>query len=979
MTLIPMRSSLKPERISVFPGIVLEVIVPEPLLDTPSRSPPVSAPNSSSSATTLVNNEPVESACFPPSQEIILRQDEPLDEQDVVVAAGLMKFLKKMDIAMDNTQALQKQMDLKLQQVLDRVAIIQKRVESIITQTYELHEYPIPRLFIVLPKVTKRRDRITKPFMRQFRLYFLCECGAHTKTERSRISHDIHLAKHDGYDLDRPDEFFKKYGSYVLTMMQMIKYGIAVAGVVVPTLTHFKVAEGIEAVQKTLDLTRTSFGKLVDETISFIQNQQNPSMVETDNTDDSYGLERLEVLEGADLRQLESYLSIKDRGRVLGNLYRIVTFEGHVKWVCMDHYRENYRESAMQQLREIVDANHGEFSEEYGKIVIKITSKTLAKQFYDAMDKARGIRELDIKLDWDVALEDLRTFESAVSKACIVHLAMDGGAFKGPSRDLFNNGRRFDPIVQLMVKGRVRSLKLVNFDDFYLRVDARPVNGVSQLRVLSIDSKLPFKDGSPLPSLKKILDTNTALIELKLRSENAWAVLDFVTKKYPNHKLDTLILKFGDSAAYICFSQGKIQTVKADLSNFLDLTTQFELVAQGLITGLSARHISTSNGTLQHLRSAVEQNPRLTELVFTTEATNFQHLINTIAETRKNMIAKGRPIALRQLRLQTFDPDNSNTGEDKDVVAMSLDFSDKSIEFDSAIDVEMRSAVPTANSLITPILKKYGWSVRRLVTNKAFSDDHVAVLDNSTKERPCKLKSVMLDVTSLTSDGLKSMDWIIHDSEDLEHLSMEFQELDDREQRIKAIRTLYLYGSRLNGLTLRGDQASLWLDELRNMLPGRNQLPQLESLKVVCQGMQSIKSSDADWLSAMLKAPPQPPNSTPLVDPSFSPPRPWVSLSDIRFEYMEFSVDSWTRIIRALDFSGLKSLSFENTNFALEQLQLLVELIPDDETDVPLKTLYVKNTRLVECKDIQELKLMQAKLEEAAPQAMIKDLWPSES
>jgi hypothetical protein len=38
------------------------------------------------------------------------------------------------------------------QQALDRLAIIQSSMQALVTQTYELHEYPIPRLFIVLPK-----------------------------------------------------------------------------------------------------------------------------------------------------------------------------------------------------------------------------------------------------------------------------------------------------------------------------------------------------------------------------------------------------------------------------------------------------------------------------------------------------------------------------------------------------------------------------------------------------------------------------------------------------------------------------------------------------------------------------------------------------------------------------------------------------------------------------------------------------------
>ncbi|KAI7823307.1 hypothetical protein BC939DRAFT_162892 [Gamsiella multidivaricata] len=85
---------------------------------------------------------------------------------------------------------LQQQMDekqvqmLQMQkQALDHLTIIQSRVQTVLTQTYELHEYPIPRLFIVLPKASRRRDKLLNPFSDQYRLYFLCECGSHTMSK----------------------------------------------------------------------------------------------------------------------------------------------------------------------------------------------------------------------------------------------------------------------------------------------------------------------------------------------------------------------------------------------------------------------------------------------------------------------------------------------------------------------------------------------------------------------------------------------------------------------------------------------------------------------------------------------------------------------------------------------------------------------------------------------------------------------------
>ncbi|KAF9996880.1 hypothetical protein BGZ65_007547, partial [Modicella reniformis] len=56
------------------------------------------------------------------------------------------------------------------EQALHRLAIIQNRVQAVVTQNYELHEYPIPRLFIILPKAVGLRDKFKSLFSDQFRL-----------------------------------------------------------------------------------------------------------------------------------------------------------------------------------------------------------------------------------------------------------------------------------------------------------------------------------------------------------------------------------------------------------------------------------------------------------------------------------------------------------------------------------------------------------------------------------------------------------------------------------------------------------------------------------------------------------------------------------------------------------------------------------------------------------------------------------------
>ncbi|KAF9364928.1 hypothetical protein BGX34_012035 [Mortierella sp. NVP85] len=1016
---------LIPHRIIYHPGITLDVVVvdsEQPQASSSSNSTSITTPTTTTTASSLYDQRTesittsVDQLSIATSSLHTTSQGQP----EVMPVEYVKACFQRLDDEMDSNRTFRAEVGIEIlqnrvfraemidsvQQVNSRLAILQKRIESLITQTYELHEYPIPRLFIVLPKqATRRRDKLAtrRPFVQHFRLYFLCECGEHTRTEGSKISHEIHLAKHEGYDLDRPTEFFEKYGSYVLTILEMIKFGCSVAGIVVPALGHLKLGDGINQLQKSLDLSQPTAGALVDDMIKFIQDQQNNEDNNGDTPPDKpskneerHGLNRAEVLEGADLRRLESYLNIKDEGRALGNLYRIITPEGHVKWVCVNHYRENYRASVMQQLRDVVHANHGIFSEEFGRIHIQLSTAVVAKQFYEAMVKARGVQELDVKLGWDVTLDDLRTFASAITNASIVNLTINGQSFKGPSRDFINSGRRFDPILLLMFNGRIQSLRVDHCDEFYQRIGSPSTTTSPTLRVLHLDPKLISKDKAPLLVLRKILDKSPLLTDLTVRSDDIAVILDTITKHCPNHKLERLCLKFLGSAVNLQYSQGVIQSVKADVRRMDEITSQMNFVKKGILTAFRVKNVLV--GHIQLIKGVLRFNKHLFEIELLGQARMFNELINEVTKARNDIKTEGSATALRQLRLQTDDSSSTDGQEENhDKVTMTVDFCDHSVDVNSSANVEMRS------SLLTDLFEHRGSCIQNLSTNRTFDDRHAAALDKSTASQ-CSIKTLKLDLTSLTSAGLDSVDTIIERSKDLENLVMEFQDLADRTQQAKVMRSLILHGNLLYGLTLRGHQDALWLVEIGNALPNRSYLSKLKSLQVMCQSA-NIPNSCASWLAAMLQAPPKlsssfaSPSPSPSPSSSSTPVTPispissrkmcsWTSLTEVRIEYMVFSPKNWALIITAIDFSALELLSFEYSNFGLEQLTLLVQCIPDhDEVDVPLQALYVKNTPLYhnhkaspenpqENKTLEDLQELEAKFEEKAPLAHIKDLWP---
>ncbi|KAF8929112.1 hypothetical protein BGZ47_001272 [Haplosporangium gracile] len=256
----------------------------------------------------------------------------------------VLSELDKGNAFQDKLLKMQELMLVKQQQALEAHAITQKNIQAVFTQTYELHEFPIPRLFIVLPNVSTDTGKVTKLFSHQFRLFFLCECGTHTMTKEGGLPPRIHLADHEGYNLEKPTEFFEKYGSYLLTMMQMIKYGVSAADVVVPSCVSGPLSP------------------LVDESITFLNSQKELTDASKDFA--IYGMsDRQVILEGADLRKLSTYLKITDKDNALGNLSRMVTPEGHVKWVCSKHYRQGYREAGTETLQNVVKVNRGHYEQ----------------------------------------------------------------------------------------------------------------------------------------------------------------------------------------------------------------------------------------------------------------------------------------------------------------------------------------------------------------------------------------------------------------------------------------------------------------------------------------------------------------------------------------------------------------------------------------------------------------------------------------
>ncbi|KAF9116177.1 hypothetical protein BGX30_006021, partial [Mortierella sp. GBA39] len=514
------------------------------------------------------------------------------------------------------------------QRALDQLAVLQSCVQAVLTQTYELHEYPIPRLFVVLPQDPTGWDTMNL-FSNKFRLYFLCECGEHTKSinSKTKIPHHIHLAKHEGYEIARPSEFFQQYGSYVLTILKMLKFGISVAGVAVPAISHLISADVIDQVtvslQQLKDHIEPGMDQVIDylEKVSLNEGEADEQVVEQ--------MKNKEALEGADLRKLDMFLKGKDENKVLGNLYRTVTVKGHVKWVCIDHYRQNYQENAAKSFRDTVHSLGGTFDENLGRVEVKLLSRVLADQFYSALFQAKSVHDLKIELAWEASYNDLKTLRDTLLKTNVAALVISCNDKIGPASDIFNRSRRYDPVLQIMRHSSIQSFEIMAVPDFFTRTSLQSSNiNLSHLRRLKIsatedhDKSESFSD-TDIAKLKLLISQAPNLASMSLKTNMRWSLALSETFK-TSLTLTTLDLKgnsIGDNGAVALSEALKTNSTLTTLDLhgnsiwFKGLQAMFEaLKTNSTLTTLDLLDNSIRDNGAQAMFKALKTNSTLTTL-----------------------------------------------------------------------------------------------------------------------------------------------------------------------------------------------------------------------------------------------------------------------------------------------------------------------------------------------------------------------------
>ncbi|KAF9947661.1 hypothetical protein BGZ65_008645, partial [Modicella reniformis] len=370
-------------------------------------------------------------------------------------------------------------------QAFRQFVLLSKQVQAILTQNLELYNNHIPRLFIVLPQDSSQWD-YTNPSSNSFRFYFLCECEEYTKsTPNKSLQHHIHLAKHKGYDIAQPSEFFQQYGFYILTILRMLKFGISVPGVTIPPVSQLSIYDRDRANSSVQQHLADTIEAGIDQVIGYIEDISVDDGRPIDESTE--GMRNNEIFKGAaDLRNLKTFLKDVD-GNTLGDLYRTVDTQGHVKWICIDHYREKYPETEVEALNDIALPALW-FNEDVGEVSMSLYSRGEADHFYSALAKAKFVYQLWIDFLFNATYDDYMALRDSIYKTNVAVLELLGYGGNGPTSDNMNHNRRHNPIFDIMRHPTIQSIEISCMPDLFSQSKGISRHSdFSNLRHLGID------------------------------------------------------------------------------------------------------------------------------------------------------------------------------------------------------------------------------------------------------------------------------------------------------------------------------------------------------------------------------------------------------------------------------------------------------------------------------------------------------------
>lgn len=599
-------------------------------------------------------------------------------------------------------------------------------------------DIPTSRFFIILPAdLDSWKD--SDPSTHQFRVYFLCDNWMQDDDLKDMFHH-VHLTEHQGYNINRQQEFIQEYGAYVLHVLQLITFDFAEHSYMTPRVKTFKFLWRNPLNSNGSAFTKNSIRRRVNKAITYLQEVcQHYRIVAPELTRD----QRAAIL---------SFLDIQSAENTAGDLHRHVGFFQEVYWMCQEHKQYRRGSEYLPLLKEFVCGHGGYIDMHRESLRAELGSSIEASKFRTLLKAANHSFDISIKLNWKATRSYVEDLCRDIAKAKTVVLEIDGITLDiQPS----GHAQYRQNIFAKLIRSRtgLKVITLINYP--------RPQEQCLYVGQYSLQSTI-----------------------LQVRSIYKWMALTADLGKFGHRVSRAQVESDGKNAAKElkaslqrhAFPEVSVVTVRSvrwcaafDLQKciFIEAYSQDMVCPKAVIFSGFLRELSvdiTDPNMDQELYDMVQRNTELQHLGSSTEGRNVLHQVEQIARLRHN--------SRIPLHLTLAEPSRGLGGKDRIVVQVALGgetAGGHSIEIDGNVSQQLSTERLLHGS---PMQCEFlRWDIQ-------LSDYSASLLDVIKLQYPSVLESLILDVSRLSLVGFSSIASVLRKS-NLERLRIVCSRLHD--------------------------------------------------------------------------------------------------------------------------------------------------------------------------------------------------------
>ncbi|KAF8933126.1 hypothetical protein BGZ52_008542, partial [Haplosporangium bisporale] len=716
-------------------------------------------------------------------------------------------------------------------------------------ENYFRREYSTLSLFFTLPYDLDSRDG-TDPSTRQFRLYFLCDNWKGKGTNEELPQH-VHLSNHPGYNLKKPEEFFQKYGDYILRVLQMIKHGYSSRYYEIPPLDANNILwncdPNIIGSHLTMDI-----GPLVDRAISYFLELSPPKWKKK--------LELTSDLSAA----IKTYLDVQDGDNAEGNLHRYYDGNRNVFWKCEAHAHQHLSSQSLERLKEFVQSHEGYVDMQQATIRVELRSMNEVDQFLPHLYDVRHTFDISVKLGWKATLLEVKRLCLDIGETETMVLELDGITVEIHPQGNDRYMRNF-VLQDIIEKTGIRVIALLNYP--------RPQEQCVHVYHYSLQFKTPPAQSSRnwtelRRDLIRFHDTVSTAQDPSVRNSAAM-LLQSTLKKEGFSEAQTVTAYSKEGSAVFDRKSGAVVEVLTE-----DMDCPEGMLSAGSIQTLRV-HLNSLDFD-QEIFNAMRVNTELKDLIVSYYGHNIlyytDHIVGkwhssstpfclTLLDRMKD--TRGRIIA----QLVSGKSDRSDLSDGR--------FYPRECDTNSSFYQQQQHSDVLMDIVFTQ------WDCDHVFSK--VSDYSASFLDMASQQHPSVLIRFTLDVSCLSCNGLSSVREVLRRS-DLEHLHIVCNPIDSQSESIALVLGAVQW-STLKSLVFAGNNIEAWIDLFQTPFS-----PRLLSLQIqgTWPSIQELSHSSVLFIHNLVC-------SSQLVD------------FHLRNVKLQDGCD-WTLIIDSIDFSLLKIL-----------------------------------------------------------------------